>query len=141
MNPLKLAVVAVALAAIGCGGRMDLEPVTGTVKFDDGSVPIGEMATITFVPTNPMEGKAASSNIETDGSFELWTLQPGDGGALVGDYRVTLSVTKGYPNLEHQVARQFTDLSETPLTATVEAGEKNHFDFIVEKPGKRKKRK
>ena len=141
MKALRFAFFLVTLSVVGCGGRMDLHSVTGTVKFDDGTVPIGEMSTITFVPNNPMEGKGASSNIEDDGSFELWTLQPGDGGALAGDYRVTLSVTRGYPNLEHLVARKFTDLSETPLQATVEAGKKNHFDFVVEKPGKRTKRR
>ena len=119
---------------------MDLHPVTGTVVFEDGTVPEGEMATITFVPTNPMEGKGASSNIEKDGSFELWTLTPGDGGALAGDYRVTLSITKGYPNLKHQIARKFTDLHDTPLTAKVEAGQENHFEFIVEPPGKKNRR-
>lgn len=113
---------------------MELHHVDGTVAFDDGTVPQGEMATITFVPTNAMEGKGASSNIETDGTFELWTLEPGDGGALAGDYRVTLSVTNGYPNLKHQVAKEFSDLRETPLTATVVAGDKNHFDFVVGKP-------
>ena len=127
------------LATIGCSERMPLHEVTGTVKFSDGSIPQGEMATITFVPTNVMEGKGASSNIESDGSFKLWTLEQGDGGALAGDYRVTLSVTRRYPKLEHMVAREFTDLRDTPLTATVKAGEENVFDFIVEKPKKRRR--
>lgn len=130
----------VLLFLAGCEDRMDLHQVTGTVKFEDGTVPVGEMSMITFVPMNSMEGKGASSNIEKDGTFKLWTLIPGDGGALAGEYRVTLSVTKGYPNLQHLVAKQYTDLSETPLTATVQAGEKNHFDFVVDKPGKRKRR-
>ena len=121
------------LTSIGCSDRMDLHRVTGTVKYGDGSVPQGEMATITFVPTNAMDGKGASSTIESDGTFQLWTLEPGDGGALAGDYRVTLSVTNGYPNLQHQVAREFTDLRDTPLKATVVGGEDNEFDFVVEK--------
>lgn len=129
------------LSLVGCSDRMDLHPATGTVTFEDGSVPQGEMATITFVPNNQMEGKGASSNIESDGSFELWTLEPGDGGALAGDYRVTLSVTNGYPNLKHQVALEYADLRETPLKATVVAGEKNEFEFVVDKPGKKKKKR
>ena len=131
----------ITLTLVGCSDRMELHPVSGTVTFADGSVPQGEMATITFVPTNQMEGKGASSNIESDGSYKLWTLEPGDGGALAGDYRVTLSVTNGYPNLKHQVAREYADLRDTPLTATVVAGEKNVFDFEVEKPGKKKKKR
>lgn len=124
---------------VGCSDRMDLHPVSGTVKYPDGSIPQGEMATITFVPKNAMDGKGASGTIEPDGTFQLWTLEPGDGGALAGDYRVTLSVTNGYPNLKHQVAREFTDLRDTPLDATVVAGEDNEFDFVVEKPKKRRK--
>lgn len=140
MQVLRRIVFGLALTTlvVGCQDRMDLHQAAGTVKFEDGSVPQGEMSTITFVPTNAMEGKGASGTIEADGSFQLWTLEPGDGGALAGDYRVTLSVTKGYPNLQHLVARQYTDLSATPLTATVVAGEKNHFDFVVEPPKKRK---
>lgn len=136
-----LLLVTLMLSVVGCSSRMDLHPATGTVTFEDGSVPQGEMATITFVPTNQMEGKGASSNIESDGSFELWTLEPGDGGALAGDYRVTLSVTNGYPNLKHQVAQEYSDLRETPLKATVVAGEKNEFEFVVDKPGKKKKKR
>lgn len=141
MNKKRFAVgTLIFLFIIGCSERMPLHPVTGSVKFPDGSVPQGEMATITFVPLNVMEGKGASSSIEEDGTFRLWTLEQGDGGALAGEYRVTLSVTKGYPNLQHQVAREFTDLLDTPLTATVVAGEDNVFDFVVEKPKKKKRR-
>ncbi len=130
------------LTLFGCrNDRMDLHPVSGTVAFEDGSIPEGEMATVTFVPVNAMEGKGASSKIEADGSYQLWTLEPGDGGALAGDYRVTLSITKGYPNIQHQVDLKFTELSETPLKAKVVAGEENHFDFVVEPPSKKKKRR
>ena len=123
------------LVLVGCsGGRLKLHEVTGTVKFQDGTVPNGEMSTITFVPANPMEGKAATSNIETDGSFELWTISQGDGGALAGDYDVTLNVIKGYPRGRSMVAKKYTDLENTPLNATIKAGEKNHFDFKVERP-------
>ncbi len=123
------------LVLVGCsGGRLKLHEVTGTVKFQDGAIPNGEMSTITFVPAEPMEGKAASGNIEPDGSFELWTITQGDGGALAGDYDVTLNVIRGYPRGRSMVAMKYTDLEDTPLNATVKAGEKNHFDFEVEKP-------
>ena len=42
------------LAALGgcCGGKptYDTVPVTGTVKYNDGTVPQGEVANIQFVP-------------------------------------------------------------------------------------------
>lgn len=130
--------LATVILFCGCDSRLDLHPVTGTVKFKDGTVPTGEMATITFQPVNLMEGKAASSNIESDGSYELWTLEQGDGGALAGDYNVTLNVIEGYPQPVHQVAREYTDPSTTPLKETVEPG-KNQFDFEVEKPKKKRR--
>ncbi len=131
-----IVVCAVAILVLaGCsGGRLKLHEVTGTVKFQDGTVPSGDMSSITFVPAEPMKGKAASGNIESDGSFELWTLTQGDGGAMAGDYHVTLNVIKGYPQGRPMVAKKYTDLEDTPLNATVKAGEKNHFDFAVEKP-------
>ena len=124
----------VLLLSVGCAGdKLDLHEVTGTVKFKDGTVPQGEMSSITFTPVVVMERKGAFSEIEADGSFELYTLTQGDGGALAGDYRVTLNVIKGYPQRRSLVARKYTSLDETPLEATVKAGEQNHFDFEVEK--------
>ena len=136
MYRIAVVVGAVAiLVLVGCsGGRLKLYEVTGTVKFQDGTVPSGDMSSITFVPAVVMEGKAVFSNIEPDGSFELWTVTQGDGGALAGDYQVTLNVIKGYPRGRSMVAKKYTDLEDTPLKATVKAGEKNHFDFEVEKP-------
>ena len=122
----------VCFVCVGCGGRLDLHEVTGTVKFTDGTVPQGEISMITFSPVVQLEGKAASSEIAADGTFELFTLDPGDG-ALAGDYKVTVHVIVGYPQSRSLVAKKYTDV-DTPLTATVKASEKNHFDFEVEKP-------
>lgn len=125
----------ILMLAVGCwGGGPQLYEVTGTVKFEDGSVPQAEMSTITFVPAVPMQGKAASSNIEPDGSFDLWTITQGDGGALAGDYFVTLNVIDGYPDGRSVVLQKYTDFQETPLKATVKPDEPNHFDFRIEKP-------
>ena len=139
MHRSAFIVVALLLFGLaGCGkGGLELHEVTGTVKYSDGTVPQGEpgMSTITFTPVNPMEGKAASSSIAPDGSFSLYTVRQGDGGALAGDYRVTLNVITGYPRGRQLVAGQYTNLNETPLTATVQAGEKNHFEFHeIERP-------
>ncbi len=123
-----------ALALAGCGKGDPRVPVTGTVKFSDGSVPKGDMATITFQPTSGGPGaKGASSTIAEDGSFSLRTLKPGDG-ALPGDYQVTVHVMQGYPRGKSLIADDFTKASATPLKATVDASKENHFDFVVERP-------
>lgn len=136
MRRVKLLVVAMFLLPIvgGCNkDRMDLHKVTGTVKFEDGTIPQGETSNITFSPRVAMEGKAASSKIESDGTFSLWTLRPGDGGALAGDYRVIVTVADGYPDLKSKVAKEFSDAEKTPLEASVKDAGKNHFDFVVQK--------
>jgi hypothetical protein len=123
-----------ALALTGCGRGDPHVPVTGTVKFADGSVPTGDIASITFQPATGGPGtKGASSLIAEDGSFALRTLKPGDG-ALPGDYQVTLHVVDGYPRGKSLVADVFTKPNTTPLKATVGASNKNHFDFVVTKP-------
>ena len=52
---------------------------------------------------------------------------------------MTLNIIEGYPQPIHQVAREYTDPSTTPLKETVKPG-KNHFDFEVEKPKKKRRR-
>ena len=123
-----------ALVFTGCGRGDPHVPVTGTVKFSDGSVPKGDVASITFQPASGGPGtKGASSLIAEDGSFSLRTLKPGDG-ALPGDYQVTVHVVDSYPRGKSLVADVFTKPSTTPLKATVDASKENHFDFVVERP-------
>ena len=124
----------VAFSLAGCGPTSTHVPVTGTVKFSDGTVPKGDIASITFQPTSAGPGtKGASGNIGPDGAFELRTVIPGDG-ALPGDYRVTVHVMQGYPDGKSMVADIYTRASATPLNATIAAGAENHFDFTVERP-------
>jgi hypothetical protein len=121
------------LVLAGCSDGDPHVPVTGTVKFSDGSVPKGAVASITFQPASLGPGsKAASSTIAEDGSFSLRTVKPADG-ALPGDYVVTVHVIDVYPRGKSVVADDFTKAGATPLKATVDANEKNHFDFVVER--------
>lgn len=127
-----LALLVVAFA--GCGSEILYVPVTGTVKFKDGGVPQGVIASITFQPTSGgTDVKGASGTIEKDGSFELRTVTPGDG-ARPGDYAVTVHILDAYPRGKSVVAEAFTKVDTTPLKATVQADEDNHFDFVVERP-------
>lgn len=127
-------VLLLAIALTGCGVGDPHVPVTGTVKYSDGSVPKGDIATITFQPASAGPGaKGASGAIGDDGSFSLQTLKPGDG-ALPGDYRVTVHVMQGYPHGKSVVADVYTKPGTTPLKATVEASGENRYDFTIERP-------
>jgi hypothetical protein len=134
---LSVVTVLFFVALVGCGAD-GYEPVTGTVTYSDGTFPTSEMAIITF---EPKEGgnargtsvKGASGDIGKDGKYELTTIDPGDG-AKPGDYIVTVRIMDGYPDPVFAVAKKYTDILDTPLTAKVEAGGENNFDFKVERP-------
>jgi hypothetical protein len=127
-------VLFIILALSGCGEGVSYVPVTGTVKYSDGTVPAGDIATITFQPSAAgPDTKGASGTINKDGSFALQTVTPGDG-ARPGDYQVTVRVMQGYPRGQLVVAEKFTKPDTTPLTAKVQARGENHFDFTVERP-------
>lgn len=126
---------------VGCGPKgRELVPVTGTVKYSDGSPPQGEVMVVRFEPLSLASGgapdplsKAASGAIQSDGSFKLQTINPGDG-AFPGDYKVTFTIKAKYtaesPSL---VAQQFTSGATSPLSATVKSGESKSYDFVIEK--------
>ena len=121
-------------ALFGCGKGTPHVPVTGTVKFADGTVPKGFERAITFQPVPGGPGtKGASGQIEDDGTFELRTVMPGDG-ALPGNYAVTVHAVDAYTDGKSVVSRKFTSAAATPLKATVTTDGTNHFDFVVEKP-------
>jgi hypothetical protein len=129
---LLITIVLIGLA--GCSGSEGLYPVSGTVKYEDGGVPRGEIADITF---QPVEGstatKGASGKIAPDGTFELTTFKQGDG-AFAGEYQVTLMVLESYPRGKTLVAPEFCDFRRTPLKATVGSGGDTDFNFVVKRP-------
>lgn len=128
--PLTLPLFALAVLS-GCDGGPGYVPVSGTVKFADGSVPQGEVANVNFAPVG--EGKAASGDIRADGSFELMSVKPGDG-VLPGEYKVVVKVWKTYAGREPLIAEKFSSRETTPLTATVTSSGAEPNEFIVEKP-------
>ena len=125
------------LVAGGCGGPgVDMVRVRGTVKFDDGTIPTGEVATVHFNPV--AEGsqtirKLASGQIDpNDGSFELRTVQPGDG-AIVGDYKVFFEVHETYLGRESVIPEEYTNPETTPFEVTVDRGGASQTEFVLQK--------
>ncbi|MCS7305939.1 MAG: hypothetical protein NZ602_12640 [Thermoguttaceae bacterium] len=118
-------------------------PVRGTVRFTDGSIPQGEVATVYFEPigigtqaTQLGPGvfrKTAFGTIDPkDGSFQLTTVNPGDG-AIAGKYKVIFDIRKTYMDpTSFLVPEKYTRSESTPFEVTVEPG-CGPFQFELEK--------
>ncbi len=109
-------------------------PVHGTVQYDNGQPVTGELATIVFQPdagSTNVPSQPASGTIETDGSFTLMSIQPGDG-AMPGDYRVVLKVWSDYRAQTLAIPKEYTEEATTPLRASVGA-DRVEFTFTVDR--------
>lgn len=120
-----LPLVALALSTIalaGCNRGPRMVQVSGKVLYKDGSAPKGGVRVIRFEPSKdaPEETRrVASGQIETDGSFHLFTRKPGDG-VFPGEYAVTFTLWKGPRDPVSYVDEKFTASSTTPYHVTIE---------------------
>jgi hypothetical protein len=136
---MRFVVSTFALAALlslaGCS-KSATTPVGGTVTID------GKPAENAEVMFNPKQGRMAVGTTDASGHFTLSTTAPGDG-AMPGEYIVTLveyyppdkppAMPKGGGLLPSRFPPKYADPATSPLTATVEAGKKNEFQFDVTK--------
>lgn len=123
------------LLLTGCGGN-GLMPVTGTVHYEDGSVPVGELSMVRFTPTadspSPSRRAVEGTINPDDGSFELMTYRPGDG-VYAGNYLVSFTVREHYLNPKSAIPPEYSAYeqpSTTPLKVTVDS-QNRHFDFVL----------
>jgi hypothetical protein len=115
----------------GCS-QSDTIPVSGVVIFN------GQPAANADVMFNPKTGRIATGVTDANGRFILATFKPNDG-ALPGDYVVTLceyyppdkppKMTSG--PLPSRFPAKYGDPSTSPLSAHIERGQKNEFEFEV----------
>jgi len=121
----------------GCGRAVTSTPVLpkyevkGKVLQADGK-PLTS-GKIEFFPKSP-EAQSASGPIDSDGSYSLGSITPGEG-AVVGEYRVTvtpLTPEKGAKSKTPPFPDKYKDETTTDLTAKVEA-KPNSFDFTLKK--------
>jgi len=134
-----LALLAIVLA--GCGGEPGLVAVQGRVTYKGQPVSKGD---VYFSPTQA-GARGAQGTLESDGSYRLGTLAPGDG-AYVGTYKVSI-VSRGpdKPIPAKQagrmmpedmqgtgdplIPRHYFSPESSRLEAAVDAGKSNTFDF------------
>ena len=129
--------VVAVLPLVGCGSSGN-STVIGTITTTDGQVVSG--GRITFTSVNPPI--SASSRIAPDGSYELSSVEPGDG-APAGNYQVAIvskvSSAGGDRNgrsvatSKSLVHDKYADVRTSELTAQVAPGS-NTIDFQVEPP-------
>lgn len=143
-----VALIAVALiSCVGCGGGViDTDSVEGTVTYKGAPV---EGASVMFSPVSEGQGNPAYAVTDAKGHYILQTQQgAADAGTTPGDYKVTVSKvemigtgkTTTTPEGEKEeiteskeaLPKKYKFQKDTPLTATVEAGKANVFDFQLE---------
>lgn len=139
--PVAVALLTVPVLVCGCGKKRDprLPPtvgVTGNVIYRNAPL---EKGTITFHPQGG-KGNPADGRLLEGGTFSLSTYTSGDG-AVLGQHKVTIQIP---PRLDGEPAGpmdtlpvEYTSVDETPLSAEVTEGGKNHFEFKVEEKKKR----
>ena len=143
----RFALLALVVGVWGCGNdatRQDTVPVTGLVTYNGEPV---EGATVVFGAASGQD-RPATGTTDGSGRFTLATYEPGDG-AIAGQFTVAISKTEtvgGMTEDEEHAAIQageevkpaetvdllperYKDGLESGLTAEVEAGQENHFEF------------
>lgn len=138
------ALTAAMLLGSGCGSASDpdlpkLFPVSGIVTLDGAAV---ARAQVSFIPQGSTPGSGTMGMTDAAGKYELTTMHQG-AGAPAGEYKVVISKLvqpdgSEFPpqaNLDmmstpHKelIPRQYSDLEQTKLTATVAEGG-GSFDF------------
>ncbi|MGN6135531.1 MAG: hypothetical protein ACTHOU_13675 [Aureliella sp.] len=141
------------LVGSGCtsGDRIEVYPVQGKVSF--AGKPMSGGGAIAFVPIGDQRGKAAGGMIDQSGAYTLTTFEPGDG-SMSGEFRVIINQTvfdepetnvdsdAGASKEDGAVATVpkadripliYSDPTNSPLTAKVEAKSLNEIDFALQR--------
>ena len=138
---------------IGCGPKNPLGvlKVTGKVTMDGKPV---SGAQITFIPQSGGGGTLAGATTDADGAYSLMT--PGSGevkGAVPGTYQITIvkieqeaspddyipseerttPTSQAPPKIIKHLPAKYESPANSGLSATVEKGGKNVFNFDLEK--------
>jgi hypothetical protein len=90
---------------VGCNsGGISVSSVTGEVTYNGKPV---ENALISFVPQSP-NGRGASGQSESNGTFVLLTQSATKNGAIPGEYKILVSKFVEIDSSGNEVKRQFT---------------------------------
>jgi len=118
----------------GCGNRIPVTPVTGTIMLQGEPV---ENAVVTFIPDTP-SGTVATATTDKEGKYILKTFI-GDKtafGAFPGEYKVTVvkRVQTNFPDLNLDNLSHLTPEEQDALAnqvATTMRGRAPNFEYLV----------
>jgi hypothetical protein len=122
-----------AMSLVGCNRGPAMAQVSGTVLYKDGSVPQGGVRKVRFEPTkdSPAEiRKGAAGIIRDNGTFDMYTMKPGDG-VYLGKYAVTFAVWKGPMDPVSLILVKYTNAVMSPYQVTVD-GNVDNLKFEIE---------
>ena len=132
-----LSLVAGLLLACGCS-TAGYYPVRGKVVDSQGQ-PIAELERSQIIFSLIGGTTSSEGEIKSDGSFEVFTMKPGDG-APPGDYQVY--IPRRYLDPEHPAPQVIDAKYENPdssgLQATVDK-KTNTFEFKVDRPATKRR--
>jgi hypothetical protein len=129
MNYFQPLILAVALALAGCNSHPTTYPVTGTVKFEDGTPLAGGTVEFRNVTTDLAKQVNARGEIGPDGKYQLTSFEPNDG-ALPGDHQVCV-----FAPAQETPGNLSTEPPPSPLERKYQAYESSGLSYTVKKDG------
>jgi len=140
MNTLGLVLLSCLIWTLGCG-RSATETLTVTGKVTCNDQPVAK-ARVVFTPvTSTGGGRPATGETDANGTYTLSTFETNDG-AVPGAHRVSIVIVSDEPEPPpgakearfwkppvQPFADKYTQPETSGLTATVERGKENSFNF------------
>jgi hypothetical protein len=130
MNRPTLTLLIAAFAFAGCNSHPTTYPVTGTVKFEDGTPLTGGTVEFRNVTTDLAKQINARGEIGPDGKYQLTSFQPNDG-AMAGEHQVCV-----FPPPQDTPGNLSTEPPPSPLERKYQAYESSGLSYTVKKEGK-----
>jgi hypothetical protein len=118
------------LLALGCGSS-DRGEVSGRVTRPDGSPLVGARV----IARADATGKSANGLTDSNGSYVLSTVEPGDG-VPAGDYKASIIEYRGMgDNMRPaSISLKYGNPDESGLAFAISGGEEKVFDVVVDPP-------
>ncbi len=126
--PRTCAAFGALLMAIGCGSA-DRAEVSGKVTRADGSPLVGARV----IARADATGKSANGLTDSDGSYVLSMIEPGDG-VPAGEYKASIIEYRGSgDNMRPaSISSKYANPDESGLAFAVSGGEEKVFDVVVD---------